>query len=163
MKQMNAIAMLEHDHEKVRGLLDKLSSTTDRGVKKRRDLLTEIEHEVKIHTQLEEEIFYPAFKSAGTKKSDDKLYYEAKEEHHAADKVLADLKHADPSTAAFGGKAKVLKELIEHHAEEEESEMFPRAKEVMSKEELEQLGERMQQRKHDIERGLGWRRPSAAE
>jgi hemerythrin-like domain-containing protein len=111
---------------------------------------------LKTHMHLEEEIFYPAYKAVAEKKSDEKLFYEAKEEHRAAERTLKDLKRSDVASVAFGGKAKVLLELVEHHAEEEESEMFPRARELMSKAELLELGKQMQQRKHEIDNGRAW-------
>lgn len=64
---MNAIDLLKADHEKVKGILNQLSESTDRAVKTRTDLLTKLELEITAHTQLEEEILYPAFKSAGGK------------------------------------------------------------------------------------------------
>jgi hemerythrin-like domain-containing protein len=73
---------------------------------------------------------------------------------------------ADPSTLPFAGKAKVLKELVLHHAEEEEKEMFKNARKAISAGELREIGERMQARKHEIEGGRVWERSagrSAAE
>jgi hemerythrin-like domain-containing protein len=162
MAKKDAIALLKEDHEKVEKLLSKLAATTERGVQTRVELVEKIHAEIKAHTAIEEEIFYPAFREAATRKADERLYYEAKEEHRAADKVLADLRRADPSTAAFGGKAKVLCELVLHHANEEESEMFPRAREVLSKDELVTLAERMQARKEAIAHGRSWDRVSEA-
>ena len=147
---MDAIQLLKADHKEMRALLAELESSTSRGVKKRRQLVTEIEAKLKAHTTIEEEIFYPAFKEAG-KKSDDKMYFEALEEHRAAgDLVLPDLVRTDPSSEKFSGRAKVLKELVEHHADEEEKEMFPRAKKLLSKDELVQLGEQLEARKEAL-------------
>lgn len=64
---MNAIDLLKKDHETVKGLLERLSSTTERGVKTRVELLHKIEQELMVHTDIEEEIFYPAYKEAGKK------------------------------------------------------------------------------------------------
>lgn len=75
------------------------------------------------------------------------MFYEATEEHHVVDLVLPELKKTDPSSPVFGAKATVLKELIEHHADEEEKEMFPRARKLLSKDELVDLGARMEKRK----------------
>lgn len=151
---MDAIEMLKKDHEKVRKLFSDLTSTTNRGVKKRKDLLEKIAAELKVHTALEEEIFYPAFKKAGKKVGDDVLYYEALEEHRAAeDLILPDLEATDPGSSAFGGRAKVLKEVVEHHADEEEEDLFPRAQELIDKETLKQLGQQMMDRKRELERG----------
>ena len=147
---MNALELLKADHDKVRDLLEQLVNTTERAEKKRPELLARIEKELKVHTQIEEEIFYPAFKKASGK-TNDTMYYEAHEEHRAIeDLVLPDLKKADPSGTQFSGRAKVLKELIEHHAEEEEDEMFSQARKTISERELEELGERMQARKKEL-------------
>ena len=158
MAKQDAISILKEDHERVEKLLDKLTATTERGVKTRRELLSEINAELRAHMMIEEEIFYPAFRDAAGRKADERLYYEAKEEHRAADKVLADLRRADPATAAFGGKAKVLAELVKHHIGEEEKEMFSRAREILGKEALVDLGERMMARKQAIESGRSWDR-----
>ena len=71
---------------------------------------------------------------------DRKLYYEAVEEHHVVDLVLPEIKGTGTDTEQFAAKAKVLKDVVEHHAEEEETEMFPRARKLMGREELERLG-----------------------
>jgi len=118
--------------------------------KKRAELLHKIQVSLKAHTTIEEEIFYPAFKEAG-KKDEAKMYYEALEEHRAAeDLVLPDLLKTEEGSEVFSGRAKVLKELIEHHAEEEEKEMFKDAKALMSKQQLNELGAKMEQRKQEL-------------
>jgi hypothetical protein len=147
----NAIQLLRDDHATVRGLLGQLEATTSRGAKTRTELLARIQREIEVHSTIEEEIFYPAFKAAGGRQDDDKMYFEALEEHRAAgDLVLPDLLGTDPASECFGGRAKVLKELIEHHAKEEEREMFPRARELLSADELRALGERMRSRKQEL-------------
>jgi len=158
----NAISYLKEQHAQAREDLEALAATTDRGVKKRTHLLAQIEEELTHHMQLEEEIFYPAFKEAVERKKDKTLFYEAKEEHNAAKKVLHDLVRADVASLAFSGKAKVLHELVEHHMKEEEEEMFPIAKEVLSREELNELGERMISRKKQLETGRSWDRSEVA-
>jgi len=147
---MDAIALLKQDHKLVKDLLGQLAESTTRAVKKRAELLHEIQINLKAHTTIEEEIFYSAFKAAG-KKEEEKMYFEALEEHRAAeDLVLPDLLGTDPSTEQFSGRAKVLKELIEHHIEEEETEMFKDAKKLLSKEELTALGAQMETRKAEL-------------
>jgi hemerythrin superfamily protein len=148
---MDALTLLKNDHKTLRSMLGELEKSTTRGVKTRKDLLARIEANLKAHTSIEEEIFYPAFKDAGRKSDDDKMYFEALEEHHAAgDLVLPDLLGTDPSSEKFSGRAKVLKELVEHHAEEEEKEMFPRAKKLLDRTELAELGTRMETRKREL-------------
>jgi len=148
---MNAIQLLKDDHKKVRGLLAELVATTARGTKKRSQLLAKIAEELRVHVAIEEEIFYPAFKAAGEKSDDDQMYFEALEEHRAAGElVLPDLEKTEPGSDKFSGRAKVLKELIEHHAGEEEKEMFPRARKLLSAAELNALGAQMAARKREL-------------
>lgn len=152
---MNAIDLLQADHERVKGILSQLSESTERGVKKRTELLARLEMEISIHTRLEEEVLYPAYKKAGGKEQD-VMYYEAKEEHRTVDSlVLPDLKTTDPSTPQFSGRVKVVKELLEHHIEEEEKEMFPQAKKLLDKATLEELGAEMESLKARYKKEFG--------
>jgi hemerythrin-like domain-containing protein len=150
----DAITLLKQDHQKVRELLGQLEETTEKATGKREKLLATIEQELAIHTRIEEEIFYPAFREAARKKDDAKLYYEAVEEHHVVDLVLPEIKGADVESDEFAAKAKVLKDLVEHHAEEEETEMFPRARKLMDREELLRLGEELARAKETATTGM---------
>jgi hemerythrin superfamily protein len=145
-KPTDAIALLKQDHEKVRGLLGQLEKSSGARHEK---LLTQVEQELKVHTQIEEEIFYPAYRDAARKKADQKLYFEALEEHHVVDLVVPEASDGN-STEELQAKAKVLKDLVEHHADEEEKQMFPRARKMIDKEQLRDLGERMQMRKEQL-------------
>ena len=147
---MNAIELLKDDHRKVLKMLDEMTETTERAVKTRTELLSKIEAELKMHTTIEEEDFYPAYRNAGGKPGL-KMYHEAVEEHRAVEAlVLPDLLATDPGTVEFSGRAKVLKEMLEHHIEEEEGEMFPEAQKLLSKEELTLLGEQMAAKKQTL-------------
>ncbi|KAB0489830.1 hemerythrin domain-containing protein [Pseudomonas psychrophila] len=151
---MNAIEILLADHEKVKSILAQLSASTDKAIKKRTELLDKLEMEITIHTQLEEDILYPAFKEAGGKEQA-QMYYEAKEEHRTVDSlVLPDLKKTDPTTPEFAGRFKVVKELLEHHIEEEETDMFPQAKKLLGKAKLDELGEQMLAMKASLKKSL---------
>ena len=148
---MNAIELLTNDHKKVRALLKELTDTTKRAEKTRTELLATIAKEIEVHAKIEEEIFYPAFKDAAGEGKDEAMYFEALEEHHCAgDLVLPDLLGTDVTSDKFSGRAKVLKELIEHHAAEEEKAMFPRAKALLGNETLRELGARMETRKAEL-------------
>ena len=144
------IAMLKADHAVVRRLLRELSETGERAVKERERLVREIERELKTHAQIEEELFYPTFKKVAEDSEAEHLFYEATEEHHVVDMVLPALKAANPKSPEFEAKAKVLKDLVEHHAREEETQMFTQARQLMSDEQLEALGDLMQQRKESL-------------
>ena len=146
----DAISVLKKDHEKVRGLLKKLESSALKGRAGTSDLVLQIDKELKVHTQIEEEIFYPAFKEAVRSKEDRELYFEALEEHHVVDLVLPEVKETEETAEEFAAKAKVLKDLVEHHAGEEEREMFPKARKVMERSELQELGRRLKARKREL-------------
>lgn len=150
-RERDALELLRDDHRHLRSLLGELAESTSRGVKKRSKLLEEIAAELRAHAKVEEEIFYPALRDAAENKEQEKQVAEAFEEHRAVEQlVLPDLEETDPSQVEFGGRAKVLKELIEHHADEEEKEMFKTARKLFSKEELRELGGRMQERKESL-------------
>jgi hemerythrin-like domain-containing protein len=154
MSSGDAIDLLTEDHQKLRDLLAELTDTTNRASKKRTELLEKIKKEILVHTQLEEEIFYPASKQANGSEHK-KLYFEAVEEHRAVSAlVLPDLEATDVTSDAFAGRAKVLKELIEHHAEEEEEELFPKARKALSDARLKELGEQMRELKRVLQRDL---------
>lgn len=148
----NPITMLKSDHATVKRLLRELNETGERAVKERERLVREIEREVKMHAQIEEELFYPTFKKVAEKTESEDLFYEATEEHHVVDMVLPALKASNPKSHEFSAKAKVLKELIEHHIKEEETEMFVQARQLMDEEQLSALGEMMQERKETLRR-----------
>lgn len=149
---MNALTLLKDDHAKVKKILSKLEKTTERATKTRRELVAQLEREIKIHSKIEEELFYPAFLKAIEKKKDDReLFFEANEEHHVVDLLLPELKGSALDSEEFGAKASVLKELIEHHIEEEEKEMFKKARAKMSVQLLNKLGEMMDARKRSLE------------
>lgn len=140
---LDAITLLKNDHEKVKDLLGQLVESSDRAIQTRRELLEKIANELSVHTKIEEDVLYPAFRDAG-KHEEKKMYHEAVEEHRAVEAlVLPDLQKTEPGSDQFAGRAKVLKELVEHHVEEEEEDMFPRAQDLFSAEQLSSMGEKM--------------------
>lgn len=146
----SAIELLKDDHQKVKDLLEQLTETTERAQKKRQDLLEKIEKELRVHTQIEEEIFYPAFRDSDGAEHKT-MFYEAMEEHRAVEKlVVPDLKKTNPTSKEFAGRAKVLRELVEHHIKDEEDEMFPEAERSMTSEQLADLGEKMETRRQKL-------------
>jgi hemerythrin-like domain-containing protein len=145
---MDALELLEKDHEKVRKLLDQIESTTQRGVKTREELFEKLRSELQIHELIEEEIFYPALRENPKAKE---LILEAYEEHNVVDKLLGELASTPVDDERWGAIAAVMKENLEHHIEEEEGELFQKAKQAFSEEELRELGERMATRKKEAQ------------
>jgi hemerythrin-like domain-containing protein len=146
----DAIALLKEDHKKVKGLLGDLEKSSMRSGPRAQKLVAQIDKELEIHTTIEEEIFYPAFRDAVRSKDDRKMYYEAKEEHHVFKLVMPEVREGGMAIEEFAAKCKVLKELVEHHADEEEKEMFPEARKVLSRPELQELGDLMAMRKKEL-------------
>jgi len=149
-KGPDAIALLKEDHKKVKGLLGDLEKSSMRGGPRAQKLVAQIDKELTIHSQIEEEIFYPAFRDAVSSKEDKKMYFEAKEENHVVKLVLPEVKEGGMANEEFAAKCKVLKELVEHHADEEEKEMFPEARKALGRAELQELGDRMAARKKEL-------------
>ena len=127
---MDAMTLLREDHRKVKKLLAKIESTTERGVKTRQDLFTKVKQELVVHEAIEEEIFYPALKQHPKTQE---IAMEAYEEHHVVDTVMAEIEGVAYDDETWGAKFKVMKENLEHHIEEEEGEMFKQAKQVGDK------------------------------
>ncbi len=145
---MDAFELLEQDHDKVKILLSEGDDTTERGTKTREELFARIKQELLVHETLEEELLYPTLKEHDETKE---VSLEGYEEHHFANEVIAELEETPVDDEKWGAKFAVLKENIEHHIEEEEGEMFPKARKVLTSEQIESLGERLQQRKQELQ------------
>jgi len=138
---MNAFQLLKEDHKKVAGIFEKLEPTTERGVKTREELFTQLKTELDIHAYVEETIFYPALKEADETHD---IILEGYEEHKVVKTLLGELDELAKDQEEWGAKLKVLQENVEHHVEEEEGEMFKNARKVLSEEQAEELGARME-------------------
>jgi len=143
---MNAIDLLKRQHKEVKSLFKKMEKTE--AGRERRQLLDQIEAALKGHTVIEEEMFYPAVKGLETKKAEE-MVAEALEEHHVVKLVLTELPDVDVEDEQFEAKMTVLSELVEHHADEEEDEMFKTAKKI-GDDELDDLGTRMEARFNEV-------------
>jgi hypothetical protein len=149
---VNAITMLIADHDKMKKLLAELETTTERGVKTRAELFSRIKGELTIHEIIEEEIFYPALKSH-PKATD--IVLEGYEEHHVVDLLMKELEELDVTDESWGAKAVVMQENVEHHMEEEEGDMFKKARQVFDQTELADLGDQMAARRQSAAAELG--------
>ena len=143
---MDAFELLKQDHKTVSGIFEQLDETTERGVKTRDELFTKLKTELDIHAFIEETMLYPTLKEA---KETHDITLEAIEEHKVVKKLLAELDTLPKDREEWGAKLTVLKENVEHHVEEEESEMFPDGRKVLSKDQLEELGTRMEASKQE--------------
>ena len=139
---MKATDLLKKQHKEVKALFKKIEKTEN--ARERRQLMEQISQQLELHTQIEEEIFYPAVRESGKKAEE--MIDEAYEEHHVVKLVLQELPQVDPEDERFEAKMTVLSELVQHHVEEEESEMFKIAEKGLGKERLTELGDEMAQR-----------------
>ena len=145
-KPADAVALLKADHRQVEEWFEQFEKS--RSDDKKADLARRICRALRVHTTIEEEIFYPAFLEAT---GDEDIHHEAEVEHAGAKNLIAQIEKSGPNDDYFDAKVKVLSEMIKHHVKEEEQRdgMFAKAK--ASDMDLEALGERMQERKDELE------------
>jgi hemerythrin superfamily protein len=136
---VNAIDLLEKQHREVEELFEEFEDAGEGAKKTRERLCREISDQLAVHAEIEEKLFYPESKQADT----EELLRESVEEHLAMKRVLAEIMEGGIEDEQFDARMKVLKEQVEHHVEEEEKELFPKVKRSCSREELEDLGSRM--------------------
>jgi hemerythrin superfamily protein len=141
----DAIALLKADHRQVEGWFEEFEST--RSDRRKQELAGKICKALKVHTQIEEEIFYPAFLEAT---GDKDMHHEAEVEHNGAKKLIAQIEASGPDDDYYDAKVKVLSEMIKHHVKEEEQRggMFAEAR--GSEMDLKTLGEQLQARKDEL-------------
>jgi hemerythrin superfamily protein len=144
-KPQDAVALLKADHRQVEQWFAEFEKARSANVKSR--LAASICQALTVHTEIEEEIFYPAFLQA-TKDKD--MHHEAIVEHDGAKKLIAEIQESDPSDDYFDAKVHVLSEMIKHHVKEEEQPdgMFAEAKK--SKMDLAALGIQLAERKAQL-------------
>ena len=153
---MNAFQLLKEDHKKVSGLFEQIEPTTERAEKSRTELFAKLKEELDIHARIEETIFYPSIKRAAETRD---IVLEGFEEHHVIKMLLKELEAIPVDTEQWTAKFKVLQENVEHHVEEEEGEMFQKARDVLSEEQINQLGVQLEEMKKQLQQQI---RKSAA-
>ncbi|MGE0228802.1 MAG: hemerythrin domain-containing protein [Dehalococcoidia bacterium] len=145
------IALLKEDHEKVKSLFDEFEQTSNKRSQQR--IIREAILELDVHAGIEEEIFYPAYAEAAKESEDEEIILEAEEEHHVVHLLIGELRDTSEMNDRVAAKFTVLAENVRHHIEEEESEMLPKAQELLG-DRLQELGEQMTQRKRELMKEL---------
>ncbi len=148
--ESDGLDLLERDHRRLEALLKQGVETDPASLADRKAILKVIARELLAHEQIEEKVLYPVLKSHAEGKD---IVLEGYQEHHVADVLLKELQELPPSDERWGAKLKVLKESLDHHIEEEEGEMFKTARTVLSREQLEEIGTRMETMKEELQRG----------
>ncbi len=146
----DAITLLKADHRQVEALFKQFEST--RSDAKKQGLAGQICRALRVHTTIEEEIFYPAFLEATEDKD---IHHEAEVEHDGAKKLIAEIEGSGPQDDYYDAKVSVLSEMIKHHVTEEEKRdgMFGKAKQ--SDMDLAVLGEQLAARKKELQAEVG--------
>lgn len=142
---MDALELLTADHNRVRGLFARFQAAEGENDAQAARLAAKIFEELEIHTMIEEEIFYPAITELNEEIHE--TVTEGVEEHHVADNLMVEAKGLSPSDEEWAAKIKVLIESVEHHAEEEDQEMFPKVRKAMGDDARAELGQRLEARK----------------
>lgn len=151
MPKQNAIALLKADHAAVKKLFAQEERATKQSDDKKQSIFDQINDALTVHATIEEEIFYPAVKKAREEHLKDEVR-EAYEEHQQIKNLLAKIANISPDDESWDMKIKVLKEDVEHHVKEEESEMFPDARKFLGEKRLNELGAELQVRKQELKK-----------
>lgn len=138
---MDAFELLKKDHKKVAQLFKEVEAASGQTKKQ---IFSRLKTELDVHASAEERIFYPALEN---KEKAREITLEAYEEHNVVKDLLAELDNGDPAQDEWDAKLTVLKENVEHHVEEEEGELFSKARQVLSEAEIEELGVEMEAEK----------------
>jgi hemerythrin superfamily protein len=146
--RQDAIAILKADHRQVEQWFEQFEKA--RSTERKESLARQICQALEVHTQIEAEIFYPAFLEATREKD---IHHEAEVEHDGAKKLIAEIESSAPDDDYFDAKIAVLSEMIKHHVREEEKGDGMFAKARQSRMDLKELGERLAARKAELESG----------
>lgn len=138
---MDAFELLKKDHKKVSQLFKEIEAAS---AQTKKQIFARLKTELDIHANVEERIFYPALEN---KEEARDITLEAYEEHKVVKDLLAELESGNAPEDEWDAKLTVLKENVEHHVEEEEGELFSKARQALSKQEIEELGGEMEAEK----------------
>ena len=143
---MNAIKMLKQQHRAVEKLFKQFEAAKSEGPKQK--AFQQIADDLAVHATIEEKHFYPAVKKQQT----EEILLESVEEHLEMKRAIADLLQMDAGEEEFDAKMTVLREDVEHHVEEEETELFPKVEKLFDEDALEALGATMEETAEELKR-----------
>jgi hemerythrin superfamily protein len=150
---MDAITLLQRDHQEVERLFKQFEKLTERAHKSKERIVNSVIRELAIHSAVEEMLFYPAVRTAALKanvrtlKEAADTVLESLEEHHVVKWTLAELEKMSSEDERYDAKFNVLMESVRHHVEEEQEELFPKARRLLGEDMLDELGERIEKAK----------------
>lgn len=140
--EMDVFELLKQDHQKVSGIFQQIQAATGpNAADERTQLFRELKQELDMHAHVEETILYPALKQSAETRS---ITMEAYEEHQEVKDLLTEIEQTPVKDEEWDTLVLELKESVEHHVEEEEGEMFAQARDVLSPEQIDEIGQRIE-------------------
>jgi len=141
---MDLFQTLKHDHQKIRRLFERLADAASGTIKERERLFAELKQELTLHSEVEEQHFYPALEENEEARD---LVEEAFEEHDEFKRLLDELDQIDKADDTWLDQLEELREDVEHHVEEEETELFPVAQKVLGRARADEIDQAIQSTK----------------
>jgi hemerythrin-like domain-containing protein len=141
---MNATELLKQDHQEAAAMMDELETADKGSLNTTKNVFMQLKEALTLHTQIEEQVFYPALEEHEETKD---MIGEAHSEHDEVKEMLAEMARMTPGSDEFMDKLTELRDSIEHHVEEEENEMFPKAERILGESRLREMGRQMEQMK----------------
>jgi hemerythrin superfamily protein len=139
---MNVFEVLKQDHQKAREIFSKIAATSNGAKKTREQLFQQLKRELLAHAHAEEKHFYPMLKN---KEQVGDMIKEGISEHHEVEKKLKDIEKMSMETDEWLSSLKELQESVEHHVEEEEGEIFPKAQKILEAKQVDELGDKVKE------------------
>ncbi|MBS4538622.1 hemerythrin domain-containing protein [Clostridium sp. D2Q-11] len=143
---MNILEEIKKEHDQYRDLLEELADTDRRHTNERKEKFEELRREVKAHHEAEEHTLFERLQKEEEAKFE---VLESIEEHHVLEDLLKKIEDTAEDDETWGPKLQVLKEILEHHMDEEEDEVFEKSKDLLSDDELESLREDFESKKSE--------------
>jgi hemerythrin superfamily protein len=146
---MDALTLLIADHNRVRGLFARFTSAKEADdTANMAEMAGLIDHELRVHTTIEEDVFYPW--ARGLTDEIAEVVDEGVEEHHVVEVLLDEITDLAPGEDDWVAKLTVVMENVEHHAEEEETEMFPKIRSASDADALEAMAADLEAKKTQL-------------
>ena len=153
MPNKDAIQVLEEDHVKVEKAFEQFEKLGEEDSEQKQQIVSMVLSDLKVHTVIEEELFYPRLLEAMSDDDDvEDLLDEAEVEHTSAKEMIAQIEAMDPEERLYDAKFTVLCEYVKHHVKEERNEIFPKAKKADL--DLDAIGEELENRKMELKQML---------
>ncbi|HET9530417.1 MAG TPA: hemerythrin domain-containing protein [Blastocatellia bacterium] len=141
---MNVLEFLKQDHKEAMNMMNQIETANAGGQKSKMELFNQLKSALTLHTKMEEQIFYPELENHQETRD---LVREAYSEHQEVDDLLSEISGLSPTSGDFADKIAELRDAVEHHVGEEENQMFPKVKQIIGQEQLNNMGRRMMEMK----------------